>query len=201
MPSPINRLFLRFFTQKEQTDCKHLYETLHFRQACASETDMIAAMYKEAIKEMERNGIFQWDDTYPDRTIISSDIGKGEMYTAWNNGILVAAYTINNEADKEYEKGDWVFPFPSCFILHRLCVNPLFQRHGIGTTVMNHLEAWAVNKGAHSIRLDCFRHNIHAIRMYKRLKYNITGFATYRKGIFYLMEKHLSPQQRNMLWQ
>lgn len=66
-------------------------------------------------------------------------------------------------------------------------------RPRIGTTVMNHLEAWAINKGAHSIGPDCFCHNIHAIKMYKRLKYNITGFATYRKGIFYLMEKNLSP--------
>lgn len=141
-------------------------QSLHFRQACPAETDMIVAMYKEAIKEMEREGIFQWDDIYPDRTIISSDIDKGEMYTAWNNGVLVAAYTINNEADKEYEKGNWTVPFSSCFIgspdnprdyqvtpfiLHRLCVNPLFQGHGIGTAVINHLEAWAVNKGAHSI--------------------------------------------------
>lgn len=137
---------------------------LNFKKALSAETDKITAMYKEAAKEMERNGIFQWDEIYPDRSIISSDIKKGEMYAVWNNGTLVAAYTINKDADKEYEKGKWSFPFSSCFVVHRLCVNPLFQRKGIGTAVMNHLETWAEKNGAQSIRLDCFCINSHAIK-------------------------------------
>lgn len=164
---------------------------LSFHKADIHNLDEIMFMYKAAIDDMISHGIMQWDDIYPDRETVRQDIIKGEMYFVKYNNVLTAVYTVNSECDDEYLNGNWENISEPYFIIHRLCVNPSLQNRGIGTSVMRHVEEWARNNHATSIRLDCFTRNINAIMMYTRLGYTVTGFAKYRKGTFILMEKSL----------
>jgi len=164
---------------------------LAFRKAGSHDLEQITAMYKRAIEALTSKNIMQWDDIYPDNRIIEDDISKGEMYISENNGTAVAAYTINREYDNEYKNGKWKYPLSSFYIVHRLCITPERQNEGIGTAVMRHIEKWAKDNSAQTIRLDCFTQNPHALRMYINLEYHITGTVTWRKGSFYLMEKRL----------
>ena len=36
------------------------------------EIDCVMLLIEDAIKEMERNGIYQWDEMYPDKTVMLS---------------------------------------------------------------------------------------------------------------------------------
>jgi ribosomal protein S18 acetylase RimI-like enzyme len=49
-------------------------------------------------------------------------------------------------------------------------------------------------KGVESIRLDAFSLNPVALGMYNRLGYKKVGEVIWRKGLFYLFEKKLSPE-------
>jgi ribosomal protein S18 acetylase RimI-like enzyme len=40
----------------------------------------VVNLYKNAIKKMEENNIFQWDEIYPDEDILKDDVIKGQMY-------------------------------------------------------------------------------------------------------------------------
>jgi hypothetical protein len=40
----------------------------------------VVNLYKNAIKKMEENNIFQWDEIYPDENILKDDVIKGQMY-------------------------------------------------------------------------------------------------------------------------
>lgn len=166
-------------------------ERLELRKACMADLDEILPVYADAVRSMERNGIYQWDEIYPDREIIASDINKGEMYIVRAEDGTVAAYTVNKACDEEYRNGKWLLPHASYFVVHRLCVSPAWQGSGLGTAIMRYIEKWALEHAAQSIRLDCFMENPYAIRMYKRLGFHVTGRATWRKGDFYLMEKVL----------
>ena len=42
--------------------------------------DNMLAMVTDAINEMNRNGIDQWDNIYPDRNILENDIIKKIIY-------------------------------------------------------------------------------------------------------------------------
>lgn len=59
---------------------------LKFQLAKKSNLDKIFEMYTDAIKEMEKNNINQWDELYPDKEILEEDIEKQEMYVSWRKG-------------------------------------------------------------------------------------------------------------------
>ncbi|MBD5427537.1 MAG: hypothetical protein HDR38_08340 [Treponema sp.] len=51
-------------------------------------------------------------------------------------------------------------------------------------------EVQLVGWGIHTIRLDAFSENPYALRLYEHMGYVKVGTADWRKGMFYLMEKH-----------
>lgn len=162
-----------------------------FVQAKESDLNTIFEMFQSAIMDMEEKGIFQWDELYPDRDILKEDIQKGQLYVGFMENEPVAAYVLNRECDGEYANGRWNYEGDSYIAIHRLCVNPKYQNHGIGTCTMKYIEECARKKGKESVRLDAFTENPIAKKLYEGLGYQIVGFANFRKGRFFLMEKGL----------
>lgn len=58
---------------------------------------------------------------------------------------------------------------------------------------MRFIESTFLGNGIQAVRLDAFSLNPYALRLYERLGYRKTGEVTFRKGVFYLYEKELSP--------
>lgn len=161
---------------------------ISFRKPVIAELDMIFKIYEAAIENMESNHIFQWDELYPDKTLLAEDINKGELSIGLLGEEIAVAYALNQESDEEYQSGDWKYPNASYCVVHRLCVNPKFQKRGIGTLTMLHIADEVKEKGIESIRLDCFTDNPQAFRLYQKLNYHAVGCVTWRKGKFCLME-------------
>lgn len=162
-----------------------------FLKAESTDLDNIFAVFKSAIKNMEQQGLFQWDDIYPDRNTIENDILNQQLYVGRIDERIASIFVVNNLCDPEYDLGKWQYPHSRYCIIHRLCVNPEFQNCGIGTFTVKYIEDFVKEKGVESIRLDCFAQNQVACRMYERLGYNKVGVVEFRKGKFYLMEKSL----------
>jgi len=148
-------------------------------------------MYLSAIDEMNKNGIFQWDSVYPNKKLIETDIKKGQMYVGRSGNELVSAYVINVDCDVEYKNGNWKYPDAPYKIVHRLCVNPVFQNKGIAGQTMLHIQDTLKQQGIGVIRLDAFTKNPYALRLYEKLGYEKVGFAEWRMGKFYLLEKKI----------
>ena len=151
---------------------------IEFTKAKRSDIDEIVDMFRYTIKEMNANGIPQWDEIYPCRDDLE--------------GKAAVAYVLNQECDDEYQNGMWLYPDANYYVIHRLCVSSHFQKQGIGTRTVQHIEEQAKNMGAETIRLDAFTLNPHALNLYEKLGYREVGIANFRKGKFYLMEKKLS---------
>lgn len=170
---------------------------LYFTLAQQDQLDEIFHIYTKAIKEMDTNQIYQWDEVYPDKSVLAEDIKKQEMTVVLLDNKetgkkeIAAMFVLNQECDAEYKNGNWNYPDASYFIIHRLCVDPEFQNQGIAKRVMLHIEEELKEQGIESIRLDAFTENPYALRLYQSLGYKITGHAEWRKGSFYLMEKLL----------
>lgn len=165
--------------------------SLSFRKGTRADLDSIFRLFTDAIAEMNRLNIPQWDELYPDREILSEDIEKTELYLGVAEGEIACVYVLNSECDEEYENGVWRYPDASFRVIHRLCVNPKFQNKGLGNFTMRHIEAQVLEEGFESVRLDAFTLNPYALKMYDRLGYVIVGTADWRKGRFFLMEKKL----------
>ncbi|WP_434305348.1 GNAT family N-acetyltransferase [Clostridium botulinum] len=164
---------------------------LEFMLAQKEDLDNVSAMFTDAINEMNRNGIDQWDSIYPDRNILEDDIIKKQLYIGLSEGTVVSAYVLNQECDEQYVNGTWKYPNSTYYVIHRLCVNPIFQNKRIGTLTMLHIENEVRKMGIDTIRLDAFTLNPYAVKMYEKLGYSKVGFANWRKGKFHIMEKKI----------
>lgn len=162
---------------------------LEFSDAGEGELETVFAIYREAIREMGRRGIEQWDEIYPDREVLAEDIRKGQLVTGRAGGEIVLAYALNRECDEGYADGKWTFPESSCLILHRLCLSPSVWGRGIGGMALAHIEEEVRRRGMRSIRLDAFSENPAALRMYEKRGRQNRGDLFLRKGRFCLMEK------------
>ena len=146
-------------------------------------------LFPKAIKEMETNGIYQWDDLYPTREDFEEDIKKKALYISLKENKLAAVYVINGESDPEYKSCTWNGSDEKAYFLHRLCVSPDFQHQGVGKEVLSHIEEQLSVMGYESVRLDAFTENPFALKMYEKSGYEKRGYADWRKGRFVLMEK------------
>lgn len=57
-------------------------------------------------------------------------------------------------------------------IVDSIFVKPEFQNHGIGRTLMDKMQEWAITKGAVSIELNVYEFNQTAISFYEKLGYH-----------------------------
>ena len=153
--------------------------------------DKIFELYSEAIENMEKQNIHQWDEIYPDKEILRQDILKNQMYIGEKDNNIAVCFVLNEECYEEYKNGNWICPKARFCIIHRLCVNPLFQNKGIARESMEYIENLCKSSEYDSIRLDCFTENPYSKKLYDKAGYTITGYADWRKGRFELREKKL----------
>lgn len=165
---------------------------IQYRKATLENLYEIMELIKSAIINMNQAKIYQWDEIYPDEATIKYDIENNDLFIGIVDGKIAVIYVINNSCDKEYNNGDWQYPDTEYRIIHRLCVHPDFQNNGIGKITMEYIESKLSKAGIESIRLDAFNKNSYALKLYKNLGYKIVGYAGWRMGRFYLMEKFLA---------
>lgn len=164
---------------------------LIYRAGCLSDLDEIELLVDDAIKEMNKHGIKQWDDLYPIREDFEDDIKKGQLFVGLVEGKIAVIYTLNSETDEAYKNGRWQAPEKSYYVIHRLCVNPKFQNQKVAQRTMAHIEESVRIEGYEAIRLDVYSLNPYALKLYEKCGYTKVGEAKWRKGLFYLMEKYI----------
>lgn len=164
---------------------------VRFRLAAVDDLEDICSLVDDAIRAMEQRGIYQWDDLYPVRDNFVEDIEKQQLYVGMLGKRIAVIYALNHDFDAEYENGNWKYKRESFLVLHRLCVSPEFWDKGVGKKTLLYIEEQLKDMGIFAVRLDVFGENSYAIRLYNKLGYERVGFADWRKGRFYLLEKKL----------
>ena len=104
---------------------------------------------------------------------------------------IALVYALNQESDGQYANGAWKYPDGEYRVLHRFCVHPRYKRQGLAKAALLHLENELRQAGVETVRLDVFSQNPFALALYRRQGYEQVGFADWRKGRFFLMEKRL----------
>jgi ribosomal protein S18 acetylase RimI-like enzyme len=124
--------------------------------------------------EMEKNGIFQWNSTYPNIDVLSKDIDRGELFGYYLKEDLIAIMVLTDIMDDEYLEVDWLTANGNNLYVHRLAVDPAHQNKGVASKMMDFAEEYGRQKGYDSIRLDTFsknskNNNFYLKRSYKKL--------------------------------
>ncbi len=165
---------------------------LVIRPAETGDMDGVERLFLAAIARMREQGIEQWDEIYPTRAHLEEDRSEGSLRIVEREGRMAAAVTLNETPCEEYDGIPWRLTGSRILYVHRLCVHPDEQGHGIARTVMLRIERFAAENGYGAIRLDTYAGNPRAIRLYEGLGYVFVAEMTCRKGRFPCYEKKVT---------
>lgn len=150
---------------------------------------------KSCANEMIKNGIFQWNDTYPSKEILQKDIELQQLWKLTENNIIIGIIVLTKIEDQEYKSVKWLSENRNNLYVHRLAVDPTFQGKGYAQKLMSFAENYALDNGFSSIRLDTFSQNIRNQKFYQKrgyVKLEEIFFPNQSKHPFYCYEKILN---------
>lgn len=141
------------------------------RKALSSEIPQLVEVTIACANKMIAEGIFQWNEHYPNIEAFKKDFERGELYVITTEYELQGCITISTLKDAIYESINWLTPDKNNYYIHRLAVHPKFQHKGIAKQLMDFAEKFALKNNAVSIRLDTFSKNVRNQRFYKTRGY------------------------------
>lgn len=132
---------------------------IEIRPARAEELDAVWLLVRRAVAHMNELGNPQWGEDYPTRDFYADDLARGELYAARSGGVLAGAACINTAEAPEYAPLPWATA-PPAVVIHRMAVDPAFQRQGVGRAFFAFAEELARQRGLSALRIDTYRLNL-----------------------------------------
>ena len=140
--------------------------------ATLNELDRVKEIAEACAKNMIENNIFQWNDKYPSREIFKEDIKNKSLYVSKINQEVVGCIMFSSFKDDVYKTVNWITEDEYNLYIHRLAVDPIFQKRGIARKMMDFAEDFAKSNNYISVRLDTFSQNPRNNKFYKSRGYN-----------------------------
>lgn len=143
----------------------------------AEEIDIkpIMLMTNACARAMIAQGVFQWNEHYPDVTAFENDIKRNELYVLEVEGEVKGSIVISTLMDEEYIPIKWYTDNKNNIYVHRLAIHPDFQGKGNAQQLMDFAEQFAFENNYSSIRLDTFSQNKRNQKFYELRGYNQLG--------------------------
>ena len=140
--------------------------------ATLNELDRVKEIAEACAKNMIENNIFQWNDKYPSREIFKEDIKNKSLYVSKIDQEVVGCIMFSFRKDDVYKTVNWITEDEYNLYIHRLAVDPIFQKRGIARKMMDFAEDFAKSNNYISVRLDTFSQNPRNNKFYKSRGYN-----------------------------
>lgn len=126
-------------------------------------------------RALDAQGILQWDDIYPTRETVETDVRRGTLYVLEDDGgRCLASVALDENQSTEYASLAWTGREPA-LVVHRLCVDPEAQGRGHAHRLMEFAESFAARSGYASVRLDAYTGNERSVGLYRRRGYREVG--------------------------
>lgn len=144
------------------------------RKGSLEDIDSIMNLTKACAKAMIANGIYQWNEHYPNPSAFINDVNRNELYVLEIDNQVKGTIVISSFMDEEYIPIKWLTKNKKNVYIHRLAIHPDLQGQGYAQKLMEFAERYAIENDYSSIRLDTFSQNkrnqkFYELRGYKRL--------------------------------
>ena len=165
---------------------KGIRKNLRFRKGTMGDLERIMELVADAQNWFSKQDIDQWQDGYPTREIISSDISGNENHIVELNGVTVATFVISFTGEPTYTeiKGKGWLNENSYAVVHRIAVADECRRKGIALEILRYAEELSIEQGLNDIRIDTHRDNLAMRSLLKKLGYVHCGRITLTSGAF-----------------
>ena len=137
--------------------------------------DPVWTLMDRCNRALQADGVFQWDDVYPTREVVATDVRRGALFVLEDDDErCVASVVLDDTQAAEYTSLAWTGEEPA-LVVHRLCVDPEAQGRGHAHRLMEFAELHAARSGYASVRLDAYTGNPRSVQLYRRRGYREVG--------------------------
>lgn len=167
------------------------------RKALLEDLDAIMEIIGSAQALLKERGVDQWQDGYPNKDVIVSDILKGECYLLCHKEAVAATAVISTAGEVTYNQidGAWLDSNPY-IVIHRLAVGSNFLGQGRAKELFLYAEELGQNLGIKSIRVDTHNDNIAMQSLLKSLGYILCGEITLLSGAKRVAWQLITPYEK-----
>ena len=165
---------------------KGIRKNLRFRKGAEGDVERIMELIADAQNWFRDHEIDQWQDGYPTRELILSDILGGQNYIVEYNGVAVATAVMSFEGEPTYSviKGKgWLNEKPYA-VVHRIAVSDKHRRKGIAKEILHFTEELCAERGVNDIRIDTHCDNRAMRSLLKKMRYTHCGRITLTSGAY-----------------
>lgn len=163
-----------------------------FRKAQQSDVSAIWEILEKAIVKRRNEGSQQWQDGYPNLSVVENDVEHGNGYVLASNNEIVAytAVLVNDEPQYKEIIGRWQTN-GDFVVYHRVAVAEHHLGKGIAQILLKEIEAFAFENGIYSVKADTNHDNVGMLKVFEKLGYIHCGEVTFRGSPRMAFEKVL----------
>lgn len=147
-----------------------------FRQATLDDLDSSWKILEDAIRRRKDDGSDQWQDGYPNLSVITDDINKKIAYvlTCSNDIVGYCTILINDEPAYANIEGKWLSE-GDYVVCHRLAISENYLGKGLAKKILKFIEEYALSNHIYSIKADTNFDNIGMLKTFEKLDYKYCG--------------------------
>jgi len=144
-------------------------------KATEKDVNQIMRNIQDVVQEMGRIQNFQWDNTYPTRSVFSADIKENNLFVYKNSAdTVVGLICANSYQPKEYRNITWQ-ENGEVLVLHRMAVDVNSRGKGIARALIKFAENIAFERNIKVIRSDTYSTNTAMNALFLNHGYNFAG--------------------------
>lgn len=153
----------------------------HFRQAIPADQQAIWEILLGAIARRKADGSEQWQDGYPNPSVVASDIERGIGFVLLEEEVIVgyAAILINDEPSYNNIIGQWLTN-GDFVVVHRVAISDQHIGKGLAKKLMLAIEEYAKENNVYSIKADTNFDNAPMLALFEKLGYTYCGEVMFR---------------------
>lgn len=131
-----------------------------FRKAVVTEIDPIWVLLKKGIEWRQKDGSKQWQDGYPNLSLVAKDIQDSFGFVLYIDQLLAAYCAIIKNDVSEYKDIDHrLLPNENYAVVHRLIVSEKYKNRGLATIMLDYVEEYILSEDIHIIKIDTYFDN------------------------------------------
>ena len=134
---------------------------LALRYTKLEDIERVMEIIKQAQQYFKEKGINQWQNGYPNRDVILSDIKNGNSYIIEDEEKIVATAALIFEKESPYSnisEGKWITD-SDYSVIHRIAVDSELKNRGYSSKLLKKLEEVSKEKLVYSIKIDTHEDN------------------------------------------
>jgi RimJ/RimL family protein N-acetyltransferase len=144
------------------------------RAALLSDLNSLVEIASKIREQMKSVNLKQWLGNYPNYEDFYKDLQLQGLFVYELNGIIVGSISILPENDPPYREINW--DSLEAVVIHRIMVNPSFQRTGIASELFRFAIDYGREKGYVSLKIDTHPDNQKMQNLISKFNFKYKGY-------------------------